>query len=254
MQGHVFLVGFPRSGTTLLEKAISGHPQVATLQEIDHLASAGGQLLNSNAGLDRLATLSVETANFYRRSYWENVRNCMQHDISGKILVDKLPLHTLALPLIAKLFPKAKLLFALRDPRDVVLSCFRRRFQLNSAMFEFLTIEGAARYYDQVMTLASRYRILLPLKVHDVRHELLVASFEAEMSKVLAHMGLDWDPNVAHFADRARGVARTPSDIQLTRGLNADGVGQWRRYQPQLEPINDIIQRWVIDFGYDVSP
>ena len=153
-RGHAFLLGFPRSGTTLVEKALAGHPDVATLEEVDHLSRAGGHLLRDEAGLRRLSILGDDEAAAYRETYWRAVQHTLDEDLEHKLVVDKLPLHTLALPLIAKLFPDARILFAVRDPRDVVLSCFRRRFQLNAAMYEFLELEGAARYYDAVMALA----------------------------------------------------------------------------------------------------
>jgi tetratricopeptide (TPR) repeat protein len=250
---HVFLLGFPRSGTTLLEKVLSSHPSVVTLEEIDHLAPTGSHFLNSEAELNGLATLTTAAAETCRQNYWRGVRKSLGEAISDRVLVDKLPLHTIALPVIAKLFPDAKILFALRDPRDVVLSCFRRRFIINSAMYEFLTLDGAARYYDQVMTLAKIYRTLLPLDIHEVRHEAMVADFADEVRKILSFIGVDWDAAVKDFAERTRGVPRTPSDIQLARGLNADGVGQWRRYERQLAPVLKILEPWASHFGYPAA-
>jgi hypothetical protein len=251
---HVFLLGFPRSGTTLLEKVLSSHPGVVTLEEIDHLASAANYFLSSDGALNGLATLTAATADACRQTYWRGVRKTVGASISDRILIDKLPLHTIALPVIAKLFPNAKILFPLRDPRDVVLSCFRRRFRVNSAMYEFLTLEGVARYYDAVMTLAKIYRGLLQLDIHEVRHEAMVANLEGEVRKVLSFIGADWDPAVTGFAERARGTTpRTPSDIQLARGLNSDGVGQWRRYERSLAPVLEIVEPWVSHFGYSAA-
>ncbi len=250
---HVFLLGFPRSGTTLLEKVLASHPHVVTLEEIDCLGEAGNHLLSSNVALNDLATLTAVGADALRQVYWRGVRKTLGKDVANKILIDKMPLHTPALPVIAKLFPDAKILFALRDPRDVVLSCFRRRFRVNSAMYEFLTLEGAARYYDQVMVLAEMYRSLLPLDIHTVHHEAIVADFENEVCKVLAFIGASWDPAVRGFAERARAAPRTPSDPQVARGLNADGVGQWRRYEQQLAPIFEILEPWVNHFRYPTT-
>ena len=115
---------------------------------------------------------------------------------------------------------------------------------------EFLTLEGAARYYDAVMALARQYRALLPLDVHEVRHESLVEDFEGVARSTLAFVGADWNHAVHGFAERARARAVTPSDLQLTRGLNADGVGQWRRYASQLRPVGEIIEPWVGHYGY----
>ena len=166
--------------------------------------------------------------------------------------MDKMPLHTLALPLIAKLFPDARILFALRDPRDVVLSCFRRRFRVNSAMYEFLTLERAAAYYDAVMRLAEVYRDRLPLRLVEVRHEAVVADFDREVGAVLEFSGLPWNADVRRFAERAQQRARTPSDLQLTEGLKSDGLGQWRRFAPQMSSVRDLLDPWAQRFGYPI--
>lgn len=253
VRGHVFLAGFPRSGTTLLEKTLACHPDISTLEEVDHLAAVAGDLLASEPALRELSSLPQARVQALCDAYWRGVESTLGALPSGRILVDKLPLHSIALPLIARLFPHAKILFGLRDPRDVVLSCFRRRFQINAAMFEFLTLEGAARYYAAVMALAQRYRALLPLEVHEVRHELMVADFEGEARRALAFVGAEWNPAVHGFAERARARPITPSDVQLARGLNAEGIGQWRRYRASLEPVMAIIEPWVAHFGYPPS-
>jgi hypothetical protein len=249
VRGHVFLLGFPRSGTTLLEKVLAGHPDAVTLEEINHLTAASLEL-RGDAGWPRLETLTQVEAEVRRETYWRLVRESIGDDIADKILIDKLPLHTLELPVIAKLFPDAKLLFALRDPRDVVLSCFRRRFQVNAAMFEFLTLAGAADFYDATMCLATAARARLTLDIHEVRHEAVIADFDGEVGEILRFIGADWDPAVKDFADRVGGHMRTPSYSQLARGLNADGIGQWRRYERQMAQVLPVLERWVAGFGY----
>lgn len=233
----------------MLEKALAGHPGVATLEEVDHLAEAGEHLLGGDATLKELMSLTAAQADELRADYWRAVEATVGAPLAGRILVDKMPLHTIALPLIARLFPDARILSALRDPRDVVLSCFRRRFQVNAAMYEFLTLEGAARCYDAVMTLATRYRALLPLEFREVRHEALVADFESELRRVLEFICADWNPAVLDFAERARLRPRTPSDLQLVRGLNAEGIGQWRRYEPVLASARALLDPWVAHCG-----
>ena len=246
---HVFLVGFPRSGTTLLEKALAGNPEVVTLEEINHLAAAGRGYREDEAAWRRLMAITPEQAAASREIYWSGVRGSLG-DVTDRILVDKLPLHTQALPLIAKLFPDAKILFALRDPRDVVLSCFRRRFEVNLAMYEFLTLEGAANYYDAVMTLGVTARAKLALEVREVRHEAVIENFDAEVGRVLAFIGAEWNDAVRDFAGRVGGKVRTPSYSQLARGLNAEGVGQWRRYEARMAPVLPVLQPWVERFAY----
>ena len=248
---HVFLIGFPRSGTTLLERVLTSHPDIVALEEIDALGVAGNALLDTDAGLANLRELKPEEAIARRRLYWSSVRQALGQPIGDRIFVDKMPLHTVALPLISQLFPDARVLFALRDPRDVVLSCFRRRFRINSAMFEFLTLEGAARYYDTVMQLAAFARDRLPLHLIEVRHEAVVADFDNEIRKVLDFLAVPWDPRVRDFATQVRAIPKTPSAPQVARGLNADGVAQWRRFQAQLSSVTPMLAPWVQRFGYD---
>src|SRR6185295_19458453 len=154
------------------------------------------------------------------------------------------------LPLIAKLFPAAKILFAIRDPRDVVLGCFRRTFRVNPAMFEFLALGGTARFYDAVMSIGEISRQKLGLKWHDLRHEALIEDFDTELRQVADFIGLEWNDAMRDFAQRARTrSARTPSAVQLARGLSRGGMGQWRHYAQELTPVLPILKPWVERFG-----
>lgn len=247
--GHAFVLGFPRSGTTLIEKALAGHDRVLSIEELDHLSAATGDWLRDDAALQRLARLDAATAATARADYWQRVE-AAAGSVAGKVVIDKLPLHSVALPVISKLFPDARILLALRDPRDVVLSCFRRRFAMNAAMFELLSLNGAAAYYDAVMRLVARCREIMPLHLTELRHEALVADFDAEVGAVLAALGLDWQPAVRDFAARIGGRFRTPSDVQLTRGLTDAGIGQWRHYRAGLAPVLPVLAPWAARFGY----
>jgi len=249
-KSHIFLVGFPRSGTTLLENILASHPEVISLEEKDCLGPSSETYLASDEGLGRLSRINSEESARERGAYWGKVRS-YGIDPRGKVFIDKLPLASLQLPLIAKLFPDARVLFAVRDPRDVVLSCFRRRFAMNSAMFELLTLRGAAVYYDAVMRLSGLYRALLPLPEHIVRYEDLLEDFEGTARVACDFLGLEWDQALFDFAAKARtrGIG-TPSAAQVVRGLNRDGQGVWRRYREQMAPVLPILEPWVERFGY----
>jgi hypothetical protein len=137
-----------------------------------------------------------------------------------------------------------------RDPRDVVFSCFRRRFGMNPSMFELLTLEGAARFYVAVMELFDIYTQKLALKVHQVRYEDLVKDLEGETRRLCTVMGIDWSDEMRNFAATAR-VAATPSGLQVKKGLYETGAGQWKKYDRHLAPVLPSLAPWVQRWGYD---
>jgi hypothetical protein len=251
VQGHVFVLGFPRSGTTLLEVILEGHPQVVSLEENELLIDSVRKFMRRPEDLQRLARASPAELAAARADYWRLVASAGV-DAAGKVFVDKHPLNTLKLPLIARLFPAAKILFACRDPRDIVLSCFRHRFRMSAPIFELLTIDGAARYYDAVMQLLVRLTSLLAFDVCLVRHEDVVTEFAREMKRVCDFLALQWAPAMGDFALRTQQrPVLTPSTAQLVRGLSTEGIGQWRRYRSQLAPVQSILAPWVKRFYYD---
>jgi tetratricopeptide (TPR) repeat protein len=249
--GHVFILGFPRSGTTLLEVILEGHPNVISLEEKESLIDSVRVFMRRPEDLDRLPRATPAALDALRAAYWRRV-TAEGVEVKGKMFVDKNPLNSLKLPLIARLFPDAKIVFACRDPRDIVLSCFRHRFNMSAPIYELLSIDGAARYYDSVMQLMIRFTSLLQLDTCLVRHEDLVTEFAREMRRICTFLRLEWSPAMGDFALRSknRGVL-TPSTAQLMRGLSTEGLGQWRRYRTHLDPVQETLDPWVTRFYYD---
>ena len=248
---HAFLTGFPRSGTTLLEQVLATHPDIVTLEERPLLLEAAREFMTQYGDITRLSDAVGDLLEPYRDSYWKRVSE-FGVDPAGKVFVDKNPLNTIRLPLLAKLFPAAKIIFALRDPRDVVLSCFRRGFNMNASMYEFNSIEGAANYYAAVMEAGQAYRDKLSLAIHFIRYEDLVADFEGTSRALCDFLGVEWTENLKDFAETARKRAiATPSSTQVGRGLYSEGAGQWRHYDFALKPVLPILQPWIERFGYE---
>jgi tetratricopeptide (TPR) repeat protein len=247
---HVFLMGFVRSGTTLLERVLLANPDVVSLEERDTLQPLASRFLGSREALQRLAALDADEAEAARSEYWDAVR-ALGGKPDGRIFVDKQPLNTFNLPLIATIFPDAKILFALRDPRDVVLSCFRRHFEPGATTYDFLTLETAARYYAQTMRLAEVCREKMRPALLECRYEDLVADFEGTMRRVCRHIGTDWREEMRDFSELAKATSiRSPSVDQVRRPLYREGVGQWRRYEAFLVPTLPILAPWIEKFGY----
>ena len=253
---HAFLLGFPRSGTTLLEVTLDGHPGIVSLEEKELMLDAARCFLNSPQDLHRLlqrpdADLGLDE---FRTLYWQAALEAGA-SFAGKLFLDKYPLNTLKLPLIVRLFPRARILFAVRDPRDVVLSCYRRRFRMSPPMYEMLTLRGAAEYYATVMAYAKECLRVLHLQPRYVRYEQLVEDFDGETSRLCAFLGLEWSAEMGDFAGRAkRRASATPSTAQLSRGLDRALAGQWQRYANEMDEVMPILAPWVREFGYDPEP
>jgi hypothetical protein len=251
-KSHVFLLGFARSGTTLLEQVFASHPDVVALEEQDLLAEAANTLLTGDAGLRKLATLTAKEIGDYRDGYWRRLK-ALGLDVEGKVFIDKLPMNTLKLPLIAQLFPDAKIIFALRDPRDVLLSCYRRHFDINAANFEFLTLDDAAIFYTAVMALGAACREKLPLAQHVHRYEDMIEDFDKSTAAACEFVGIAWSPAMRDFHAQERRPVVSPSAAQIRSPLNADSLGAWRRYRDHLRPILPQLRPWVERFGYPAN-
>jgi Tfp pilus assembly protein PilF len=251
---HIFLLGYPRSGTTLVENILASLPGVAALEERPTLAATDRDHISGNPaqivdGIARFGTLSAEQLADYRTAYWSNVA-ASGVPTNTAAFVDMDPMKGTRLPFIARLFPDALILLMRRDPRDVVWSCFRTSFAVSSGTLEYVTLERAARHYDALMQLTELALERLPLHVHTVDYHRLVRDFDSETRAICDFAGLEWSEAVRSF-DRTsakRGVS-TASVAQVRRGL-FDGTRQWEPYAEFLAPVLPILAPWIERFGY----
>ena len=248
-QRHVFLLGYPRSGTTLVENILASAPDVVALEERDTLTDADKALVPNSGLMPDLDALEPGLVADLRDRYWQRVTK-LAGPVAGGTFVDMNPFNGIKLPVIARLFPEARILIMRRDPRDVVLSCYRINFTPSPAAFAFSDLEETARHYDAQMRLTELCRERLPLAFHEVRYDRLVAEFESEVRALADFVGLEWTEDFRSFDRTAqtRGV-RTASATQVRRGLY-DGGGKWRRYETQLAPVLPILAPWVHRFGF----
>jgi tetratricopeptide (TPR) repeat protein len=243
----IFLVGFPRSGTTLLDTMLMANPQLVVLEE----RPLWNKVIEEAGGLERLATLSQAEIEHLRALYFAAVDEHAP-DAGGRIPVDKMPLNLARLPWLHRLFPEAKILLSLRHPGDVVLSCLFTNFKLNYAMANFLDLGDAARLYDRVMTAWEGSRTAFGIKPHALRYEDLIADPEAHLRPLFAYLGLNWTPGAADHreAARARGYVASASYAQVTEPIYRRAEGRWTRYRDRLAPILPILAPWAERFGY----
>jgi tetratricopeptide (TPR) repeat protein len=237
-----FLVGFPRSGTTLLDTFLMGHPQVTVLEE--------EQLVGrSAAGLQvkDLPSVGRERIRKARESYLEALADRVGADFDG-LVIDKFPLDMASAPLIHAMFPDTRFIFAQRHPCDVVLSGFMQSFGL----VNFSDVRDAADYYDAMMSIWTASRDALGLATHTVVYEELVADPESTLKPVIEFLGLEWDDSLLDHRKTAksRGTIVTPSYDQVTEPLTSRAIGRWKRYEKELEPVLPLLLSWAERLGY----
>jgi tetratricopeptide (TPR) repeat protein len=249
----IFLVGFPRSGTTLLNQILDSHSAVLTLEEQPTLARITADFLASGT-LKALDGLSPDRIHEYRSDYWDRVRAVGGAWAEDSKVVDKLPLNIICMGLIHRFFPEAKVIVALRDPRDAVLSNFMQDFSLNPSMYHSLTLEGASGFYARVMGLYLHFRGFLPLDMREVRYEDLVENTGPETRGLFDFLGLEWEEGVLGFHERALNrKINTPSYSQVVRPIYRHAVSRWRKYSSHLEPVLSLLEPFVEAFGYGAS-
>jgi len=248
----VFLIGFPRSGTTLLDQILDAHPALTTLEEKDPVDVIRRQVDALPGGYpDALATLDAAAIEGLRHRYHAEVRRHLGGDPAGR-LVDKMPLNTIDVGLILRLFPDARFLLALRHPCDVVLSGFMQAFKPNAAMVHFGRLDNAARFYAEVMGLWRHYvRVLAPTAL-PVRYEDLIGDLPGQTRRILDFLDLPWDDAVLGYRERAktRSIA-TPSYHQVVEPLYRRSIGRWHNYADAFAPVLPILQPFIAAFGYD---
>ncbi|WP_188761710.1 tetratricopeptide repeat-containing sulfotransferase family protein [Sandarakinorhabdus glacialis] len=246
---HAFLLGYQRSGTTLVETILAGIEGVAALEELPTLAASQAAFLKDADGLQRLDSADAATLEPFRRAYWQRVAD-FGVGANAKLFLDMDPLKTLDLPLIARLFPAAPIIVMRRDPRDVVLSCFSQNFAASPVALAFTSLKDCARHYDAVMRLQASCLARLPNPVLEIRYEELVNDFDAVTRQLCDFLGLPWSEALRDFSTAARGLdVNTASVGQVRKGL-FDGGGQWRQFEAEMAPILPILAPWTEKFDY----
>jgi tetratricopeptide (TPR) repeat protein len=252
----VFVVGFPRSGTTLTGNILDSHPALHVLDEAPLLDAVQRQMAHLPGGYpDCLATLEQQQLHLLRAAYFAAADELagLVNPAPETILVDKLPLNMLKVIVLWSLFPDSRFVLVVRHPCDVCLSCFMQHFTPNPAMNNFFSLEDAARFYDTAMRTWHTCRAELAVRVHQVRYEDLLDNFAGEVAGLLDFIGVPWHENVRSFDRHARGKESiaTPSYHQVTQPLYGHARYRWRRYERHMQPVLPVLGPWIKAFGYD---
>jgi tetratricopeptide (TPR) repeat protein len=252
----IFVVGFPRSGTTLLEQILDAHPLLQSMDEQPFLLRAVARIGNKGVSYPAgLAGLSERDLNELRAHYWDDVRSRLALDPDRR-LVDKNPLNMVLLPIIRRLFPDAPVILAIRHPCDTVLSCFLQHFRSDLALLG-RNLGALARSYDRAFGFWFSQCALLQPQVFELKYEQLTADFTAEVTRLCAFLGLTPDPAMLAPGTHARtkGFISTPSYAQVLEPVSGRSVGRWQHYERHFDSaVLAALAPWMERWGYFLHP
>lgn len=248
----IIITGFPRSGTTLLDTILDSHPRFQVLEEKPVLTEVMATLSNTALDLPEiLLRLDERQLGELRRRYFDAARRYLERQ-PDTFLVDKNPFYTAYLPLLYRLFPKAKIIFVVRHPCDVCLSCFMYNFIITSGMGGYSTLREFAEVYAKAMDAWCLFKRALPLQFHEVRYEDLVADQEGTLTKLFGFLGVEWHESVLDHARHAREHRKTliPNCDAVTKSIYESAKYRWLRYEKYCEEMMPVLRPYIEYFGY----
>jgi len=248
----IFLVGFPRSGTTLLDTILRSHKSINVIEEkpiVDKLIE--NLELETENNLSNLENLDEKSCKKIKELYLK-IKSEYTKSNQEKIYIDKLPLNFIYIGEIIRLFPKAKFIFALRNPYDVILSCFMQQFIPNDAMMNFTNLKDSANFYNISMKLYKIYFELFKSNIYEIKYEDVVQNFDTSIKSLLNFLNLEWEDGVKKFYKTAsrRGIISTPSYNQINKPIYKKSVQRWKNYEKNFAEIDADLNFWKNGFKY----
>ena len=247
---HFFLIGFPRSGTTLLDTILRSHEDILVVEEKPIVQ----KMISNLSSLEELENIKENDIKNLSSIYFSELYKITDiNNINKKILIDKFPLNIIESRLIHLIFPEAKFIFSVRHPLDCVLSCFMQNFQINQAMVNFLDIEITARLYDKIMQIWTNYKEISKHSVCQIKYENLTHHFEKTLINLIKFMEINWNIDLLNFNKTAinRERIRTPSYTQVTQPIYTSSSFRWLNYKNELKLIIPILDKWMKYFNYE---
>ena len=237
----VFIVGMPRSGTTLLEQILASHSEVhgaGELPDISRIAATIPAHVPDQPRYPRfMGTVEGRVTRGFGEAYVNRLRSF--HKTSARV-VDKLPQNFLYLGLIAAMLPKARIIHIQRDPLDTCLSCYFQKFRVGQEYS--YSMENLAAYYGEYQKLMAHWREALPMPMLEVQYEELIADQQSHTRTLIEFLDLPWEEACLEF-HRSKRPVTTASNWQVRRPLDPSRSGRWRRYEQQIQPLREALQR-----------
>jgi Flp pilus assembly protein TadD len=251
------LGGHPRTGTTLLEQILGAHPGIAAFDEPmafpDEVAEKLAPMNAASAlTVHALNALTAAQRSHFQQRYYKSLLREQAGQAGPELCLDKNPSPTAWLHLWLRIFPELKVIITLRDPRDVVVSCYFQNLRLNATNANFLSLERTATHYADLMEVWLRMRELGGFDWIETRYEDLVANLEAEGRRVTEFLGLSWHEQQAAFHETTRKkFVFSPTYNEVTQPVHQRAVGRWKHYAQALAPIQERVAPFCRVFNYE---
>ena len=241
----VFLVGFPRSGTTLLDSILRSHSQTLVLEEKPFLLNIRHKFFNKNS-LDKILSIDAGTKLNLQKEYFDSFNYSKK-----KIIIDKFPLNIIELAFIKTIFPNSKLILALRHPLDCILSCVLTSFKINEAMANYENLETTTFFYNEVFSLFEIYKSSLNLNYYSIKYENVVKNFDYEIKNLLSYLGLKFEDSVRYYYHTAkkRNLIHTPSYHQVVNPIYTNSLNRYKKFE-DIKNIEPMVKKWIKEFNY----
>ena len=248
----IFLVGFPRSGTTLMDTILRSHSKIEVLEEKPTVVAAKAAIRKNGYNEIHNKVFSIDIISEARSSYIKEFRKHIKSSDTNSVYIDKLPLNLIEVPLINQLFPSAKFILALRHPFDTILSCWMQDFEINAAMANMVDLDRIVDLYCIAMETFKICRSDYNLNVHTIRYEDLLEDLKGESSALLTFLDLTWETKMEDYRATAlkRGRINTPSYSQVSQPIYKEAKYRWVNYKEYLDKYSDQIEPWIQEFGY----
>ena len=234
-----FITGLPRSGTTLIDRMFDAHPDIQVLEELEGLHMAESVLDDGG---------TIEQA---RDTYWQFIESYVDVD-SNKMIVDKNPINVLYLDVVPKIFPQAKVILVLRHPYDAALSCFMQDFDAGPVTAQFLNLKSTGKICAQLLQVMYQFEKAQPDRTNRLHYENLVEDFSAEVTRLLAFIGMQWHSDIENYAALAAqsNPIMTASYDQVTKPIYSNAIDRWRNYEDLIKPLRDALAEKLVYFSY----